>query len=104
VGVRGRHDTGRVEWIAAVLVLVGFVVTWEIYLRQRDDQRSRDRDVALSVLRAVRDGIVPWGDLYFSESYEDESAKERARQDYDWIMKGSYGEIFCVQPPRSQRC
>jgi hypothetical protein len=88
------------DWIAvatAALVILGFVVTWLLYKRERADEKQRDRDAALSVLRAVRDGIMPWGELYFCKGYDDESAKKRAQQDYDWIMKDtSYGEVFHV--------
>ncbi len=88
------------DWIALatlVLVPVGFFVTWLVYNHERCDGKRRDLDDAVSVLRAFRDGIMPWGELYFCQGYDYDSAKKRAQRDYDWIMTDkSYGEIFHV--------
>lgn len=88
------------DWIALatlVLVPVGFALTWYLYKRERNNEKRRDIDAALSVLQAVHDGIKPWGDLYFSKGYDDESARKRAQEDYDWIINDkSYGEVFHV--------
>lgn len=94
------HFVESGDWIALatlILVPVGFALTWYLYKRERSNEKRRDLDAAVSVLRAVRDGIRPWGELYFSKGYDDESARERAQKDHDWIMRDkSYGEVFHV--------
>jgi hypothetical protein len=88
------------DWISLltlVLVPVGFVLTWLLYRRERASEKRRDVDAALSVLRAVRDGTRPWGDLYFCTGYDGATTKTRAQEDYDTIMNDmSYGEVFRV--------
>lgn len=88
------------DWFALatlILVPVGFLVTWLVYKKERANEKRRDLDAAVAVLRAVRDGITPWGELYFGKGYSDESARKRAQEDYDWIVKDkSYGEVFHV--------
>jgi hypothetical protein len=84
-------------FVGDVLVLLGLVATFIVYRFERMASVDRDIDSVLAMLEAVRNGMRPWGDLYFAEGYDEPSAKARAQRDsFDSIMKGSYGQIFLV--------
>lgn len=77
------------------LVLVGLAVSVLIYLSQQSDERQRDMDAVVAMLRAVRDGMKPTGTLYFN-AYDEPGARHRAQQDFDHIMEYGFGQVFPV--------
>ena len=49
------------------------------------------------MLEAVRDGMLPfWGDAFFQNGYDVHGASVRAKDDFDHVMAGSFGQVFCV--------
>ena len=78
------------------LVLLGLLATMVVYLLQLRTQEQRDKDSVLAALRALRDGIRPWGEMYFEKASDDASAMTRAQQDFDLVTGGQYGQVFRV--------
>jgi hypothetical protein len=78
------------------LVLIGLLLTGLIYWRQTVASRRRDVVSTLDTLEAVRNGMLPWGDLYFANGYDRSSARARAQVDSDLVMSGKHGQVFLV--------
>jgi hypothetical protein len=77
------------DWIAIAgdsLVFAGLLVTLVIYLFQRNASIRREINSTLELLRAVRDGITPWGNLHFNTNYSGEVGRRRAEDDYRSVM------------------
>lgn len=92
------------------LTLVGLAVAVLFYALQRAWERRRDLEAALAVLVAVRDGMgraaeqdgpTGWADVFFKSVWEGDALNNRAQQDYDAVMSGSYNQVFEVEVPSS---
>jgi hypothetical protein len=88
------------DWIAFggdLLVLAGLGLTYVVYRRQRFDSNAQQVRSAIAVLRAVREGMSPWGDMHFGgKGYTADSANVRAQDDYRAVKAGGYGQNFRV--------
>jgi hypothetical protein len=83
--------------VGNVLLVLGLGITGLVYRRQKMASEQRDLEAAVSVLLAVRDGIPgAWGDLYFGKGYDPEEVIKRAEQDFEWVSKGGYGQVFAI--------
>jgi hypothetical protein len=69
-------------------VLLGVAFAWLLYALQRQQAERRDLTSALDMLGAIREAIVPWGDLPF-QSYSDASAAARAQNDRAAALQAS---------------
>jgi hypothetical protein len=78
------------------LTLLGLAIAVLLFQAQREQERRRALDAAFDLLSAVRDGILPWGELYFRGGYDEETARQRAQRDFDYVMTCGYGQVFHV--------
>lgn len=78
-----------------VLILLSLALTWLVYWLGRAASTGRDLGTALALLRAVQSGM-PWGALYFGSGYDAKAVDDRARQEYETVLHGSYGQVFHV--------
>ena len=88
------------DWIAVsgdILVVIGFVVAYAIYRKQRFDGTVLQLDSTINVLTAVMEGMKPWGNLYFGGAgYSLQAAQGRAQDDYDAVMDKRVPQVFRV--------
>jgi hypothetical protein len=91
----GNSDTAYVL-LGDVLIFAGLVATGIIYYLERQAARKRDIASVLTMLKAVRDGLLQWGEVYFQNGYDEKSAVARAQQDFDLIIGKAYGQVFLV--------
>lgn len=85
-------------FIANILVLVGLLVAYLIYRKQKFDSRMSAVDTASAVIRSVAEGIRPWADPHFSTSYADEAGEKRSQDDYEQVMNFGYMQNFGFLP------
>ena len=87
------------DWAAFggdVLVFVGLGVTYGVYRNQAFNSVMQRVDSTLAILLAVRNGVTPWGDLYFAGGYDNDSAARRAEQDHAAVMAHGYAQVYRV--------
>jgi hypothetical protein len=78
------------------LTLFGLALAVLLYQGQRARERGRDLDAAVGLLKAVRAGMTPWGDLYFGDGYDECRIEKHATRDYQAVMDKGYSQVFHV--------
>jgi hypothetical protein len=83
--------------IGDLLVLVGIVVAWRIYRRQKREENKRRQESTLAHLWGVRAALKDWYDGFFTTKYQGADLLGRSQMDYDVVMEtGSYSQNFRV--------
>jgi hypothetical protein len=78
------------------LTLLGIalaVLLWEL---QRLVDERWEIDAAGALIVAVRQGLAPWGDLYFGAGYDAAAAEARGAEDFRLVMDRNYAQVFHV--------
>ena len=85
---------------AGAILLAWFVFRYDRHVKYRDALEAAEGTLQAAwygMVQGLTAGqAVGWGQLYFSNEYDDAAALARARQTHDDVMEGRLEEVFVV--------
>jgi len=82
--------------VGDLLVLAGAYIAYHVFDLQRDTQSRQRQQSSLDHLEGVKVSLADWYDHFFTASYDDGGAIQRARDDREAIMQRTYIQNFLV--------